>query len=210
LTSVNVIIVNERCVRITYNLEAALQQIRSTVETRQLWVDAIRIDQENADEKSEPIKIMARIYRQGKPVLSWLGQDDPYVDPAFDALEMLCWSTKALLYRYCSVRNDIPVSQVNEAAIQSVVHNDELEGSWTEPSGALMEALALMPVSFSEFGSLSAIAWGHSANHADWRETKSLITGDLLKLGDLAVCSLLSTTSSSVGHTGEDFGYFKN
>jgi hypothetical protein len=65
-----VIIVNERCVRVTYNLEAALQQIRSTVETRQLWVDAIRIDQENADEKSEQIKIIARIYRQGKHVLS--------------------------------------------------------------------------------------------------------------------------------------------
>jgi hypothetical protein len=169
--SVKMIVVDGRCLRVAYNLEAALQQIRRTVQTRQLWVDTICIEQENADEKSEQMKLMARIYRQANRVLCWLGEDDPSIDPAFDALEMLCWSTKALLYRYCSVRNDIPLSQVTEAAIQSVIHNEELEGSWTEPSEALMEALALVPVSLSEFWSLSAIAWGHSANHADWRET---------------------------------------
>lgn len=57
------------------NLKKALEHIRSE-EDVVLWVDAICINQENPDEKSEQVKRMDSIYRDAAETIVWLGPAD--------------------------------------------------------------------------------------------------------------------------------------
>jgi hypothetical protein len=86
--------INGSCLEIKYNLETALQRLRDERRPRKLWCDAICIDQANSTERNEQVKSMPKIYRQASKVLIWLGEDDEYVDLAFDTVEELCWIAK--------------------------------------------------------------------------------------------------------------------
>jgi hypothetical protein len=59
--------------KITENLNSALRQFRLAAEPRMLWVDAVCIDQVNADEKSHQAAFMPQIYSAADKVLCWLG-----------------------------------------------------------------------------------------------------------------------------------------
>lgn len=59
---------------ITVNLEAALRGLRRSFRSRQLWADAICINQDDTDDKNKQIPEMARIYSQASRVLVWLGE----------------------------------------------------------------------------------------------------------------------------------------
>lgn len=58
---------------VTDNLYAALRRLRWTDRPRTLWIDALCIDQENMDERSQQVQLMGTIYRQAKRVIVWLG-----------------------------------------------------------------------------------------------------------------------------------------
>jgi hypothetical protein len=53
---------------------------------RYLWIDAISINQDNAEERNEQVKIMDKIYRGASKVLIWIGQAADNSDNLFDAL----------------------------------------------------------------------------------------------------------------------------
>ena len=67
------IIVDDSVLEVTSNLFEALQHIRSDLEDRILWIDAICIDQGNEIEKGHQVKQMGRIYKEADQVLVWLG-----------------------------------------------------------------------------------------------------------------------------------------
>ncbi|ORX95505.1 heterokaryon incompatibility protein-domain-containing protein [Clohesyomyces aquaticus] len=54
---------------------------------RTLWVDAICIDQENDDEKSQQVPMMSEIYGGSKSVCVWLGQGDEDSKMAFEFIK---------------------------------------------------------------------------------------------------------------------------
>ena len=58
------------------NLEAALRQLRNPDHDRFLWVDAICINQDSNEEKSQQVPKMAQIYSEAANVRIWLGKDD--------------------------------------------------------------------------------------------------------------------------------------
>jgi Heterokaryon incompatibility protein (HET) len=58
---------------ITLNLFYALKRLRTTDQSRILWVDAICINQGDVDERSEQVPLMQDIYRNCEKVLVWLG-----------------------------------------------------------------------------------------------------------------------------------------
>ncbi|KAH7409643.1 heterokaryon incompatibility protein-domain-containing protein [Cadophora sp. MPI-SDFR-AT-0126] len=62
-------------VPITKNLDSALRHLRRGHGqlSRLLWVDAVCIDQSNAVERAEQVKLMDPIYRSASTVLVWLG-----------------------------------------------------------------------------------------------------------------------------------------
>lgn len=64
-----------RMLSIGSKLACALMHVRSGSVARQLWVDAICIDQGNKEERSQQVRLMDRIYANATRVLVWLGEE---------------------------------------------------------------------------------------------------------------------------------------
>jgi hypothetical protein len=62
----------------TRNLQDALFALRTLKEPRITWIDAICINQADAEEKTVQVTMMNLIYSQAKEVVIWLGEDDTY------------------------------------------------------------------------------------------------------------------------------------
>lgn len=74
---------------ITANLAAALRQFRYSDRQRQLWVDAVCIDQQNHVEKAYQVRLMSQLYRNTECVLAWLGESHSNTRAIFGILEGL-------------------------------------------------------------------------------------------------------------------------
>lgn len=70
------IFLDGRQVRVTENLEAALRSLRLGDETRNMWVDALCINQADDVEKTHQVHLMAQIYKETALALLWLGSMD--------------------------------------------------------------------------------------------------------------------------------------
>ncbi|KAF2818325.1 HET-domain-containing protein [Ophiobolus disseminans] len=57
------------------NLRDALRRLRQLQSTRIMWIDAICIDQNSADEKSVQVPLMGKIYTRAERVIAWLGEE---------------------------------------------------------------------------------------------------------------------------------------
>ncbi|KAK7993586.1 hypothetical protein PG989_006967 [Apiospora arundinis] len=77
------VICNGSPLPVTGSLHSALRHLRSPTESRQLWVDAVCIDQDDAAEKAAQISLMDTIYSEAERVLVWLGPGIPETKPAF-------------------------------------------------------------------------------------------------------------------------------
>lgn len=75
--------------RVTKSLHTALIHLRSRQLERTLWVDAISIDQDKIDEKSEQIPLMRSIYAQAERVLVWLGEAIEDGDKALESIRYI-------------------------------------------------------------------------------------------------------------------------
>ena len=74
---------------VTKNLHAALFHLRDQQLERILWVDAICINQNDIDEKSQQIPLMRAIYAQASCVLVWLGEAMEDGDKAIQSIRRL-------------------------------------------------------------------------------------------------------------------------
>jgi len=70
------IFLDGRVGRVTANLEAALRRLRHPTQDRQLWVDALCINQADDAEKSHQVNLMSEIYSRTDEGLLWLGDYD--------------------------------------------------------------------------------------------------------------------------------------
>jgi hypothetical protein len=68
-----VIIINGSQVRVPASAAQALRRFRPGSGSVCLWIDAICINQENADERSQQVRLMRDIYRSANRTLIWLG-----------------------------------------------------------------------------------------------------------------------------------------
>jgi hypothetical protein len=60
---------------IKHNLYTALKHLRTSVRYVSLWIDAVCINQADAEEKSAQVMKMHSIYRKAYNVIIWLGHD---------------------------------------------------------------------------------------------------------------------------------------
>ncbi|KAI0481811.1 heterokaryon incompatibility protein-domain-containing protein [Xylaria cf. heliscus] len=87
---------------VTPVLHAALFHLRSPDVDRDIWVDAICINQNDIDERSREVRFMHRIYSYALQVVIWL--DEPAIKPRY-------WDPQAafeLATHLCSLRQDQP------------------------------------------------------------------------------------------------------
>jgi hypothetical protein len=71
---------------ISPNLSNILRWLRDTSSVRNLWVDAICINQNNTDEKSKQVTEMWKIYSLANKVKTWLGESDVRLEQLFIAM----------------------------------------------------------------------------------------------------------------------------
>jgi hypothetical protein len=60
---------------VTENVRELLDHIRDPNEDRVIWVDAICIDQQNFEERSQQVRLMGQIYSSAESVNIWLGPE---------------------------------------------------------------------------------------------------------------------------------------
>ena len=68
---------NRQPLRITENLNSAIETLRREDVSLLLWADAICIDQASIEEKNSQVPLMRLIYEKAAVVHVWLGEDDP-------------------------------------------------------------------------------------------------------------------------------------
>ena len=68
-----IILINGRQLSVAANLAEALDHLFDSDRPRKLWVDAICINQNNIQERSNQVEIMTEIYTRARKVVVWLG-----------------------------------------------------------------------------------------------------------------------------------------
>ena len=74
---------------ITENLELALRRIRGLNRPKNMWVDAICINQNDSEEKSVQVLLMGDIYANAARTVVWLGEQSADSDMAMDFIHSL-------------------------------------------------------------------------------------------------------------------------
>jgi hypothetical protein len=80
---------NEGSLAIGENLRDALRCLRKPDSPRVLWIDRIAINQNDVDERTKQVGLMADIYSAASLVIIWLGTADGYTEPAFNLINDL-------------------------------------------------------------------------------------------------------------------------
>ena len=80
----------ESSIKVTENLMDALRELSQDMQLSDsyIWIDAICINQENVDERTQHIKLMSKIYSETSWVVIWLGRSDPTSDRAIELSEV--------------------------------------------------------------------------------------------------------------------------
>ncbi|KAI0174664.1 heterokaryon incompatibility protein-domain-containing protein [Pestalotiopsis sp. NC0098] len=73
--------------KITRNCEMALKRVRRQYSTRNIWVDAICINQDDVSERGHQVGLMPRIYSGAKNVLMYIGEI-PLCSPAVKIMDV--------------------------------------------------------------------------------------------------------------------------
>lgn len=84
----------ELTIPITQNLYDALVHLRHGWESRELWVDAICINQLDNVEKASQIPLMGRVYFHSKRVIIWLGLSDEDTAQTLALMNLLATNAK--------------------------------------------------------------------------------------------------------------------
>ena len=88
------ITVDGSTMRVTSNLFDALKHLRLDNKDRILWIDAICINQSDANERKHQVRHMGNIYKEADHVIVWLGHSSVHSDYIMDFMKQLQDMTK--------------------------------------------------------------------------------------------------------------------
>ncbi|KAM0690783.1 hypothetical protein Q7P36_009552 [Cladosporium allicinum] len=74
---------------IPFNAKCALRDLRDSVHSKRLWIDAVCINQDDKSERASQILLMSDIYSQAALTYVWLGNNDPVTQQAICNLKLL-------------------------------------------------------------------------------------------------------------------------
>ncbi|KAF2187345.1 hypothetical protein K469DRAFT_526902, partial [Zopfia rhizophila CBS 207.26] len=83
------LVVNDRLLYITRNLDEALRHLRNTtyVQSNFIWIDAVCINQKDKAEKSRLVGCMNDIFANAACTLSWIGPPHDILSLAIETIE---------------------------------------------------------------------------------------------------------------------------
>jgi hypothetical protein len=96
-TPVRIVYDSGEPVRIPENLFSSLRALRYSETDRVLWVDSLCIDQSDADERGQQVRLMGDVFSEANRVIVWLGEETPDVQVAFKTLSNIhfdSWNQK--------------------------------------------------------------------------------------------------------------------
>ena len=112
--------VGSHTITVTRNLAEALRHLRYKDRPRQLWIDAICVNQQDLEERAHQVKRMADIFRLADRVVVWLG---PEKDDSHLAIKILEDLTSHI--------------EVDWSTLQMVPASQDSESHWSERTRAL-------------------------------------------------------------------------
>ncbi|KAK3115218.1 hypothetical protein LTR53_005675 [Teratosphaeriaceae sp. CCFEE 6253] len=80
------ILVDDQAFEATANLESVLRHLRADLAGKELWVDAVCINQQDVEEKRQQVALMGALYSQAAGVTVWLGEEDLAVRMLMEAM----------------------------------------------------------------------------------------------------------------------------
>ncbi|OTA64865.1 HET-domain-containing protein [Hypoxylon sp. EC38] len=93
--------IDGKILSITINLSHALRALVSDGKTRRLWIDAVCVNQEDLDERSQQVRLMRKIYERSSGVPIWLGNDNTVIaEECMNLLKDTARISRALLTKY--------------------------------------------------------------------------------------------------------------
>lgn len=114
------ILINDREMSITENLQAALVHLRNHFLDRVLWVDAVCINQQDLSEKGEQVQLMAEIYSKASRVIVWLGDAQENSDQALEEIRLAA----------AGALTDPTISESTEQAVLALLRRPWFERIW--------------------------------------------------------------------------------
>ena len=81
------LVVDGCIMHITPTVAQALERLRQSTESRYLWVDAICINQDDLQERTQQVRQMETIYTHASKVIIWLGEEDHMTSDAYEIIE---------------------------------------------------------------------------------------------------------------------------
>ncbi|KAK0124903.1 hypothetical protein ONS96_008781 [Cadophora gregata f. sp. sojae] len=106
------IILDGKSFRVTTNLARALRHLRDGQKPRTLWIDAICIDQQNAEERSSQILLMRDVFQRASKVVVWLGESTMASKASFSLIRKLDFGSSSF---WEQKENQGPVSLSQDA-----------------------------------------------------------------------------------------------
>jgi hypothetical protein len=86
----NVLLVNGKCLEIGNNLAAFIKSARTKhIESRQIWIDAVSINQRDVEERNAQVLRMREIYQTATQIVVWLGPASNCSDVAVKFLTLV-------------------------------------------------------------------------------------------------------------------------
>ncbi|KAI1131377.1 HET domain protein [Nemania abortiva] len=116
------------CLAITENLHAALLHLRDRTVPRTLWADGICINQDDDEERSCQIKLMAMIYVKATRVIVWLEEAPPcsyreFTTPGDEALEVIRAAAE-------SRSSNVEINKTSEDAVLKLLQRSWFRRIW--------------------------------------------------------------------------------
>ncbi|KAH8881748.1 HET-domain-containing protein [Thozetella sp. PMI_491] len=92
---------NGHSLPVAHNLFFALQHLRLQTVTRHMWIDALCINQQDPQERSEQVQHMLQIYQNASHVIVWLGEEEGNSHLALESMKYLdeCEQREAITLR---------------------------------------------------------------------------------------------------------------
>ncbi|KAF7522297.1 hypothetical protein G7054_g12191 [Neopestalotiopsis clavispora] len=127
---IHTITVGDGSLQITRNLHTALQSLRDYYIERIIWIDAVCINQDDAEDKGRQVQLMAEIYAKASRVVVWLENTtgDPEIDT--EAYNNSAGALREIEYFATRLSNGDTDEEVPTQAIVGLLHRAWFRRIW--------------------------------------------------------------------------------